>query len=683
MKKLKIILLFSLTIVLINTFYIVNNNIYKSKYDINTNNVIGYVQDYKIKNNKLTIELKGKEKVLAIFYLKDNETIDIKYGDYLKLTGSFKVPDKNTNFNLFNYKNYLKSKKIYYIFEIKKIEKVKNNKKITFTLKNKIIKRINKINNKYLNVFILGDSTTLEDEVLDSYRNNGISHLFAISGMHITLFSSILIMILNKIIKNKKLNNIIIILFLFFYMFLTNFTPSIIRASFLFILLSLNKMFKLKIETLYVLIFILQILLLYNPYYIYNNGFLLSFITTATLIIFNKAIHNCNNYLLKTFVISLMCFLITIPICINSYYQINLLSPFINLIFVPLISLIIFPFSLIVFLIPNLSFILNIMTSILEQLSIIFYNINSFTLILKKISIIVMIFYYIIIIFILKKIEGQKFKYLILIILILLIHSNINKLNNYPIITMIDVGQGDSILIQLPKDKNILIDTGGKSLYNKDYNMAKNIIIPYLKSIGVKKLNYLILTHGDYDHMGESINLVNDFKVEKIILNCGNFNDLEKELIKILYKKKISYYSCINKINVENNKLYFLNNTNYDNENDNSVVIYTKLNNYKFLFMGDAGIKVENNLLEKYNLDNIDVLKVGHHGSNTSSSKEFINNINPKYSLISVGKNNRYGHPNANVLDNLSNSQIYRTDKNGSIMIKIKNNKLKIKTCTS
>ena len=118
------------------------------------------------------------------------------------------------------------------------------------------------------------------------------------------------------------------------------------------------------------------------------------------------------------------------------------------------------------------------------------------------------------------------------------------------------------------------------------------------------------------------------------------------------------------------------------NENDNSSVIYTKLNNHKFLFMGDAGVGVEEDLIEKYNLQNIDVLKVGHHGSKTSSGKEFINEINPKYSIISVGKNNRYGHPNKEVLNNLSDSKIYRTDQNGSVMFKIKNNKLKIETCS-
>ena len=195
-------------------------------------------------------------------------------------------------------------------------------------------------------------------------------------------------------------------------------------------------------------------------------------------------------------------------------------------------------------------------------------------------------------------------------------------------------------------------------------------------------MHKLISPHGDYDHMGEAINLVENFKVEKVIFNCDEFNELEQDLIKVLDKKKIPYYSCIKELNIDNNKLYFLQTKEYDNENDNSNVIYTELDGYKFMFMGDASSTTEKEILNIYNLHEVDVLKVGHHGSKTSSGKEFINEINPKYSIISVGKNNRYGHPNKEALENLKESKIYRTDIDGSIMFKIQNNKLKIETCS-
>ena len=229
--------------------------------------------------------------------------------------------------------------------------------------------------------------------------------------------------------------------------------------------------------------------------------------------------------------------------------------------------------------------------------------------------------------------------------------------------------------------KTILIDVGGHSNYEKNKKLY-DTIEGSIKSLGIKKIDCFLITHGDFDHMGEAINLVENFKVEKVIFNCGEFNELEQDLIKVLDKKKIPYYSCIKELNIDDNKLYFLNNKDYGNENDNSSVIYTELNNHKFLFMGDAGVGVEEDLIKKYNLQDIDVLKVGHHGSKTSSGEEFIDEINPKYSIISVGKNNRYGHPNDSVLDNLYDSKIYRTDQDGSIMFKLKNNKLEIETCT-
>lgn len=237
---------------------------------------------------------------------------------------------------------------------------------------------------------------------------------------------------------------------------------------------------------------------------------------------------------------------------------------------------------------------------------------------------------------------------------------------------MIDVGQGDSALIELPFFQgNILIDTGG-SQYS---DINKYVITPFLKSRGIKKIDYLILTHGDYDHMGASYELIKSYNVGKIIINSYEDNELEKKLKNVYHFNK-------NTLKINNYTFYFLNTANRD-ENEDSLIIYTKLNNYKFLFMGDASINNEEYLLNTYNLNSIDFLKVGHHGSNTSSSKKFIDTIKPNNSLISVGKNNFYGHPSKEILNNLKNSNIYRTDINGGIEIVLYKNKYQIKTCTS
>ena len=672
MKNLRILLLYriillTLLVTLGITLYRININ-----KKINIETITGQIINKKILEDEIELEIKGKEKVI----IKTKENYNL--GDTLELKGKIELPNKNTIPNLFNYKNYLKSKNINITIKPTSIKLLKQNKKIKYKIKENIINYIEKFKTKeYLKTFILGDNSNLEKNILTSYQTNGISHLFAVSGMHLSLFSNILLLILKKINKNETINYLIIIIFFIFFAFLTNYTPSILRALILYILTTLNKQLNLNIKTIYLLIIDLIILLLYNPFYIYNIGFIYSFIITTSLIITSKIINKQKQYTKKILLTSTISFITSIPISINNFHEINIISPITNLIFVPLISLIIFPLSLLTLLIKPLDNILLIATKILENISLLIEKLK-INIILSHIPWYMIIIYYITIIIFIKGIEQKQIKKLLPLILIIVIHTNIKYISTITRITSLDVGQGDSTLLEL-NNKNVLIDTGG--IVNSNTSLVLNKTIPYLKSLGIKKIHYAVLTHGDYDHMGETINLVNNFKVDKVIFNCGPYNDLEKELIKVLDKKHIKYYSCIKELNIDNNKLYFLQTKEYDNENDNSNVIYTEIDGYKFMFMGDASITTEKEILNKYNLPNIDVLKVGHHGSKTSSGKEFIDEINPEYSIISVGKNNRYGHPNKETLDNLKDSKIYRTDEDGSIMFKIKNNKLKIETC--
>ncbi len=687
MKKLKILLLLKILFLCISiTLIIVKFLTFKTKPLSNKNEFIGEILDVKIKNEKITIKLNTDEKILINYYIKKNENYsNLKIGSIIKVEGKLDYPKKNTNFNLFNYKNYLLSEKIYFVLTANKITYIKDTDNIFFKTKNLLINYINNFKTKdYLYTFILGNTSLLEQDTKKSFQNNGISHLFAVSGMHITLISTLLMYLLKKITKNHDISYIITIFILLFYTFITNFSSSILRAFLLFLLIYINKKFKFNLKTIEIIMLILLILLMYNPFYIYSIGFKFTFIISIILILFSKKINNFKNYFSKLLMTSLISFFISLPIVINNFFEINLISPLLNLIFVPFISIIIFPFSLISLIFPFLDNTFYIIVKFMENISIYINNTLSINIIIGKMNLIMIVIYYLLTLICLNKVLVKKYIYVLPIITLILIYSNINYFNKNLIVTMLDVGQGDSLMIAFPNNKgNILIDTGGIVNFTKNnYEISTSTIIPYLKSIGIKKINYLVLTHGDFDHMGEAINFVNNFKVDKVILNCGSYNDLEKDLIKVLEKKEIEYYSCIKELNIDNNKLYFLNTKEYDNENDNSNVIYTELYGYKFMFMGDAGVEKEKAILNKYNLSNIDVLKVGHHGSKTSSSIEFIDEINPKYSIISVGKNNRYGHPNKEVLNTLKYSKIYRTDQVGSIMFKIKDNKLKIETCT-
>ena len=675
MKKLKNILqcnyIFYVLLVLslIYSFIFINFIIIKSEYKDIDKNLYGTVMDYKKSKDKTTIWVKGKEKVLVNYY----SDINVSYGDYIYVYGVFKKPKENGNFNLFNYKRYLLSNKINYVVTASKITVIKKNDNVFYTLKNNLLRKIENTNKSkgYILAFLYADKSLIEKDVYTKYQKIGVSHLFAVSGMHVSLISIVLLKLLNRIKERKRY--IIVSIFLSIYLFLTNFTISMVRATFQFILFFINKSFKLNIDNSNLVLLLFSILVIINPYNIYNIGFLFSFIISFTLIRCSKLIKG--KFIIKSLKTSLISFFSSMPVLINNFFEVNFLGIILNIIYIPFVSYILFPLSLVTVLFPSLDNILYMFISYFEKITDFFSNIKFLSFSICKMNIFLIIMYYIIFIYILKRKKSLVYKIIIAIISLIFLINNGRIVNSE--VSILDVGQGDSSLIRL-KNKNILIDTGG----NINYDISKNILIPYFKSVGIKKIDYLVLTHGDYDHMGEAINLVENFKVENVIFNCGSYNDLENELIEVLDKKKIKYYSCIKELNIDNNKLHFLQTKEYDNENENSNVIYTELNGYKFMFMGDAGVGKEKDILEKYNVSKIDVLKIGHHGSKTSSDKNFIDEMNPKYSVISVGKNNRYGHPNKEVLNNLDNSKIYRTDQDGSIMFKIKNNKLKIETCS-
>ena len=679
MQRLKIILqsnIFYLILITFSTiyvFYFTKIKKYNSIYHNNQKEVVGIISKIIINDDNIKLTLKSNEDIIVTYYYKSKEEINnLKLGLKVKVFGELKKPLNNTIPNIFNYKNYLETKKIYYLFTAKDFDIVDNNISFLYRIKNYLIDRCNKIDSLgYIKSLVLGIND-IDEEIDNIYKVNGIMHLFAISGMHISLLSSLLLKLLKKFIKNNDLIMIVIIIFLILYSMLIGFTPSVTRSLYMYILLNINKRFKLNISNLKIIILVIIIMILYNPFYIYDIGFLYSISTSLGLIIYSKSI-NKSNKIISLFKISLIANIFSLPITINNNYQINILTLVINILVVPLVSYIIYPLCLLTLFIPLIYSILKIGIIILELISKLFYKIKFLIIIMPKMNIAIIITYYFFLLLIIKY-NKRIFKLFLFLVLIFNKYSYLFDNNAY--IYFFDVGQGDSSLIVSSKHKEvILIDTGG--LFANYYPIEN--IINFLKSIGITKINYLILTHGDYDHMGYSSYLINNYKVKNVIFNNGTFNDLELELIDILNKKNITYYQSLEYLNIANSKLYFLNKEIYNNENDNSSVLYLKLSNYKFIFMGDASIDVENKLIKTYSLNNIDVLKVGHHGSKTSSSKDFINYINPKYSIISVGKNNLFGHPNKEVLKVLEQSQVFRTDINGSIEFKITKENLLVK----
>lgn len=658
-------------IIFIITLLYTNYYPFKSKYTKDDKEFIGIVTKYEVKEDKITIEIKAKEKLLIIYKYQDKEFNNLSYGDKIKVKGTLITPSKNTNQNTFNYQKYLYYKKIYYLVEATSINKIANNHNYLYTIKNTLYQKIDKLkSSNYIKTLLFCDNT-LSKEIKESYRINGISHLFSVSGMHINFFVSIIYLYLNKITYNKRIKYLITNIFIITYLILFP-SSSLLRSAVMSILYSINYLLKLKIKKIDILLLTLGVSLLINPFIIYDLGYIYSYTITFFLVLSSSTLKK-KNKINKIIYISLLSFLVSVPITIYNSYEINIISILLNIILVPIISIIILPITILTYIFPILDSILYLFTNTLETISLFISKINITKIIFPKPSLLIIVLYYIIF---LLSYQNKKYFYLNIILLIIIYISP--YLNSNFEVVMFEVGEADCHLIKYPYNKNtILIDTG------KNEYKIKNEVIPYLKSIGIKKIDYLIITHGDEDHIGGSITLINNFQVKNVILNKGTFTDLEKELIKNLNKKKIPYQININKINLSNHTIYLLNNTKYNNENDNSIITYFTYQKYKFLYMGDASITTEDNLLENYNLNNISILKVGHHGSNTSSSKDFISQINSSISLISVGKNNIYHHPNKEVINNLSKSRIYRTDINNMVKLTI-NSKgiLKVTTIT-
>lgn len=649
---------------------------YESVYKGSEEDFLCSIDNYKIEEGKMNLELVCKEKLVGSYYFKNDEykffKEKVNIGSSVIVKGKLVSPKNNTVPYLFNYKKYLYNKRVYYTLKIDNIKILKENSNPFIKLKNKVIKHVNSYKDStYLYAFILGKTELISDEVLTSYRENGISHLFALSGLHVSIFSSILLFILKKLRFKEILNYVIIFIFLLLFSFITGFSPSILRATLLFFLLGINKVFYLNIRTLDILYLVFIILVIINPFIIYNLSFILSF-TAAFFLIFSSDLLKSKNYFVSLFKVSLLSYFASLPLSIYYFGYTNLLGTILNLVFVPLVSFVVFPLTLLTFIISKLYSILNITTNLLESLSLLF---NKFKIIIyfPRINLI-FVFIYLSILMLYIKFKKKICLYLIIVLLIFFKIRPYMDNNTY--IYYIDVGQGDSILVVTPHlNKTILIDTGGIVSFNENYksNIVKNKTIPFFRRIGINKVDYLFLTHGDYDHAGEANELLSNFCVKKVFINKGNINNIEK---KINNKEVLRLKNFV----IDNIKVNSLNNNVFNNENDDSTILLFNIYDYKFLFMGDASIKTEEYLLNNYILPNVDILKVGHHGSYTSTSTDFINVIKPKYSVISVGENNMYKHPNKSVLDILDNTKLFRTDVDGTIEVKISKKGYKVKT---
>lgn len=571
--------------------------------------------------------------VLVKVILSDLDPVTV--GDTYLLTGQITKPDRNTFPSGFNYQNYLLSKKIKYISYNPELDYQTHDFTI-YHLREKVTKYINTylpLSKDYIKTFVLADKNDIDQDLQEDIRKLGISHLFAVSGFHIALLVLSLDKILEKKVKRIIIRQILISIFLLVFLLITSFTPSVLRAALMYIGLVINKNLKLSLSTMDILSIIFVIIMMINPYSHLNVGFVLSFLVTFFILLSLQILKN-KPRVYSLFLVGTISFSSTIPIIMNLNHEINLLTILFNVVFVLLMSYIILPINYITFLFPFLDYLNNEINNIYNQL-IEIASIFDFMVIRGSFThpLFVVLYYFIVLTLLMKAEEGKPLiKVSGVFVFFLVIALNSTFLDPSKKVVFMDV-KGDSTLITDSFNKcNILIDTGEVDEHHS--------VLNYIQSRNIKKLDYIIISHYHSDHYGELGTISDTLNVESIITN-KNVSEYDHSPITcgtiVFQIYPMSYDS--------------------NNENNNSIVLSLFINGDHYLFTGDMEVGREIEFINRYKID-VDYLKVAHHGSDTSSSEEFIEHINPEEIIISARRNYRIAHPNEEVMTRYQNRDI-------------------------
>ena len=719
-------------------------------YDLKENTVIVQGKIYKIENTAFGtniylkgVEVENGEKSVSVkrIFVNTEKIPNVKIGNIIKVRGKLRQFEEAANKGNFDSRKYYLSLGFYGKIEAGTIEVINSDysgiRQGLYELRMEIIERLEKlcsdnngifsiINNKngIIGAIILGDKTDLDSDIKELYSVSGIAHILAISGLHISFIGMAIYRLLRRRFRFLFSAAVSIPVILSFGI-MSGFGISTIRAIIMFILKIIGEVLGRKYDAITAISLAGLVLLVQNPFVVCNSGFQMSFgaiIAIVLILPIVEEILNTDNKIIKVISANFTISLVMNPILAWNYYELTTFSFLLNIVVVPLMSVVIvssivgifcscimFGFGKVV-IFPG--------CGILELYTFLCNIINKSSvasIVVGQPKVTIIIVYYAILLVVLfglknirtkytraekerniikketelvlekkakkeRRIKGQNVKLrLACIVGFLLLNCLIYYIPNPGFyITFIDVGQGDGILIHGDNGTKVMVDGGSTS----EKQVAKNCIVPYLKAEGIGTIDYSIITHTDKDHISGILEILennnsNRIRIKNLVMPDINMkDDTYNELIEKAKLKKINvlYIKKGDTLSLGKTKIkciYPETTTTASDKNDYCTVLSVKNKTSKILLTGDISKEIEEKIKDDIE-ENYTVLKVAHHGSNYSSSEKFLKKVNPKYSIISVGKNNSYGHPGNETMERLrkQGGVIYRTDEKGGITIR-------------
>lgn len=719
-------------------------------YDLKENTVIVQGKIYKIENTAFGtniylkgVEVENGEKSVSVkrIFVNTEKIPNVKIGNIIKVRGKLRQFEEAANKGNFDSRKYYLSLGFYGKIEAGTIEVINSDysgiRQGLYELRMEIIERLEKlcsdnngifsiINNKngIIGAIILGDKTDLDSDIKELYSVSGIAHILAISGLHISFIGMAIYRLLRRRFRFLFSAAVSIPVILSFGI-MSGFGISTIRAIIMFILKIIGEVLGRKYDAITAISLAGLVLLVQNPFVVCNSGFQMSFgaiIAIVLILPIVEEILNTDNKIIKVISANFTISLVMNPILAWNYYELTTFSFLLNIVVVPLMSVVIvssivgifcscimFGFGKVV-IFPG--------CGILELYTFLCNIINKSSvasIVVGQPKVTIIIVYYAILLVVLfglknirtkytraekerniikketglvlekkakkeRRIKGQNVKLrLACIVGFLLLNCLIYYIPNPGFyITFIDVGQGDGILIHGDNGTKVMVDGGSTS----EKQVAKNCIVPYLKAEGIGTIDYSIITHTDKDHISGILEILennnsNRIRIKNLVMPDINMkDDTYNELIEKAKLKKINvlYIKKGDTLSLGKTKIkciYPETTTTASDKNDYCTVLSVKNKTSKILLTGNISKEIEEKIKDDIE-ENYTVLKVAHHGSNYSSSEKFLKKVNPKYSIISVGKNNSYGHPGNETMERLrkQGGVIYRTDEKGGITIR-------------